>query len=170
MAVDQKIIVQTLLRERGKLLAYIGAIVRDSHIAEDVLQEVTMLALEKQDMIADEAAIIPWMRTASRYRSLKTLEKLKRRPVLLDGPMLDLMEDQWREVDDVASDDMLHALRQCIAKLTPYAQQLIGLRYGSGLSIARIAESLNRKVAAVYKTIGRTHAALADCIRRRLEE
>ena len=69
MAVDQKIIVRVLLRDRGKLLAYIGAIVRDAHIAEDVLQEVSMLALEKQEQILNEAAVLPWMRTAARFRS-----------------------------------------------------------------------------------------------------
>ncbi|MCG8509779.1 MAG: hypothetical protein MI741_11185 [Rhodospirillales bacterium] len=169
MAVDQKIIVRVLLRDRGKLLAYIGAIVRDAHIAEDVLQEVSMLALEKQEQILNEAAVLPWMRTAARFRSLKALEKLNRRPAFMDNALLDLMEDQWREVDNTPSEDMANALRNCVAKLTPYAQQLIGLRYGSGLGAQQIADSLNRKVDAVYKALTRTHAALAQCVRKRLE-
>jgi len=41
MPVDQKTITAHLLRDRVRLLAYIGAIVRDHHIAEDVLQEVS---------------------------------------------------------------------------------------------------------------------------------
>src|SRR4051794_21632754 len=47
--IDQESLVIVLLRDRVKLLAYITAIVRDNHLAEDIFQEVALLAVRKRD-------------------------------------------------------------------------------------------------------------------------
>lgn len=165
MSIDQKIITMTLLRDRAKLLAYIGAIVRDPHIAEDVLQEVSMLALEKQDQIKDEQMLLPWLRVAARFKSLKAIEKRGRSPKLMDGQLLDLMEPHWQEVDRLSIQETNRALHRCIDRLAPQAQRLIELRYGAGLSVREISKQLSRKTDTLYKTFTRIHAALHRCMR-----
>lgn len=166
MPVDQKIITSTLLRDRAKLLAYIGAIVRDPHVAEDVLQEVSMLALEKQDQIKDAQVLLPWLRVAARYRSLKAIEKTGRRPVLMDSQLLDLMEPHWQAADRLSAQETNKALQQCVEKLAPRAQRLIELRYGVGMAVREIAKQLNQKTDTLYKTFTRIHASLERCMRK----
>ncbi|MEM9108955.1 MAG: sigma-70 family RNA polymerase sigma factor [Planctomycetota bacterium] len=166
MSVDQKTITSTLLRERAKLLAYIGAIVRDPHVAEDVLQEVSMLAIEKQDQIQDERVLLPWLRVASRFKSLKAIEKRSRRPALMDSQMLDLMEPHWQAIDTLSMQETNKALDDCVKKLAPQAQRLIELRYGAGLGVREIAQQLGRKTDTLYKTFTRVHAALQRCMRQ----
>jgi RNA polymerase sigma-70 factor len=166
MPVDQTIITTTILRERAKLLAYIGAIVRDQHIAEDVLQEVSMLAIQKQDQIKDGQVLLPWLRVAARYRSLKAIEKLGRRPVLMDGQLLDLIEPHWQEVDRLSTQETNKALDDCVKQLAPQAQRLIELRYGAGLGVREIGKQLGRKTDTLYKTFTRIHAALQRCMRK----
>ena len=164
MPVDQTTITTTILRERGKLLAYIGAIVRDKHIAEDVLQEVSMLAIQKQDQIKDETMLLAWLRVTARYRSLKALEKRGRRPALMDGALLDLLEPHWQEVDRLSTQETNKALDDCVKRLAPQAQRLIELRYGAGLGVREIGEQLGRKTDTLYKTFTRIHAALQRCM------
>jgi len=62
MAIDQETLVVLLLRERIKLLAYIRAIVRDEHLAEDVFQETSALAVRKRAEIQDGQHFLAWMR------------------------------------------------------------------------------------------------------------
>ncbi|MFK7790436.1 MAG: sigma-70 family RNA polymerase sigma factor [Phycisphaeraceae bacterium] len=166
MPVDQKIITSTLLRDRAKLLAYIGSIVRDPHVAEDVLQEVSMLALEKQDQIKDAEVLLPWLRVAARFKSLKAVEKNARHPKLMDSQLLDLMEPHWQAVDRLSTQETNRALQRCVEKLAPQAQRLIELRYGAGLSVRDIATQLNRKIDTLYKTFTRVHASLERCMRK----
>ena len=41
-------LVRVLIRDRAKLLGYIWAILRDHHLADDVFQDVTVLAIHLQ--------------------------------------------------------------------------------------------------------------------------
>lgn len=166
MPVDQKTITSVLLRDRAKLLAYIGAIVRDQHVAEDVLQEVSMLAIEKQDQIQDDQVLLPWLRVAARFRSLKAIEKKGKGPALMDSQMLDLIEPHWQEVDHLTTQETNRALDDCVKQLAPQAQRLIELRYGAGLGVREIGQQLGRKTDTLYKTFTRIHAALHRCMRK----
>lgn len=166
MPIDQKTITAHLLRDRVRLLAYIGAIVRDHHVAEDVLQEVSMIAMEKHEQIRDTDILPGWLRVTARHRALKALEKRNRLPTLMDGQLLDLMEPQWQEVDGLSMQETNKALHHCVAKLPPQAQKMIELRYGAGLTIQEIATKLSRKRDTLYKTFTRIHTALARCIKQ----
>ena len=170
MPVDQKTITAHLLRDRVKLRAYIGSIVRDHHIAEDVLREVSMLAMEEHEQIKDLETLPAWLRTAGRFRSLKALERKGRRPALMDSALLDAMEPHWQEVDHLSMQETNKALQDCVEKLAPQAQRLIELRYGAGLNVREIAEQLGRKADTLYKTFTRVHAALARCMQKVTEE
>ena len=166
MPVDQKTITSILLRDRAKLLAYIGAIVRDTHVAEDVFQEVSMLAIEKQSQIKDEQILLPWLRVAARYRSLKAIEKRGKRPALMDTQMLDLLEPHWQAVDPLIMQETNRALEDCVNKLAPQSRKLIELRYGVALSVRDIANQLGRKTDTLYKHVTRIHAALQRCMKQ----
>jgi len=66
MAIDHDTLLRTLLAERAKVLAYIRTLVRRRETAEDVFQDVCVLALEKRDQIVDPNHLTAWLRTGSR--------------------------------------------------------------------------------------------------------
>jgi RNA polymerase sigma-70 factor (ECF subfamily) len=167
LLIDQESIVLFLLRERIKLLAYIASIVRDDHLAEDVFQEVAVLALRKREEIHDPTHFLAWMRLVARNRALKCLRE-RGRCLFLDERLLAELEDQWADFDLTPAADLTDALRHCLAKLSPYAQQLIRLRYVEGISGARLAEALDRQLNAVYVALSRIHRSLGACIRQRI--
>jgi RNA polymerase sigma-70 factor (ECF subfamily) len=167
MMIDQESLMILLLRERVKLLAYIRAIVRDEHLAEDVYQDVAVLALRKREEINDQRHFLAWMRLTSRHRALKVLEQ-RRHQVLLDESLLDLLDEQWVEHDERPSADLTEALRLCLERLTPRARNLIRLRYAEGISGERLAAGVDRSLNAVYVSLSRIHRSLGECIRRRL--
>jgi RNA polymerase sigma-70 factor (ECF subfamily) len=156
-----------LLRERVKLLAYIRAIVRDDHLAEDVLQEVALLALRKRDEIRDGRHFLAWMRLTSRHRALKSLRR-RHHQLLVDEALLDRLDEHWAEHDQAPGTDLVEALRYCLERLSPYARNLVKLRYAEGVSGRRLAEVVGRSLNTVYVALSRIHRSLGDCIRQRL--
>ncbi len=84
MSIAAQDVVRILMRERDRLFAYIWAAVGDAHLAEDVFQEVSMLAAEKGIDVANEHALVIWIRRAARLKSLEAVRARTRRPTPLD--------------------------------------------------------------------------------------
>ncbi len=167
MPVSEKTVAQVLFGQRLKLLAYIEAIVRDEHLAEDVFQDVCALAIKKRDTIDDEEHLFRWTRKAARFRASYAMRKQYSQPLMFDDDLLDQLEQRWDETGNEGS-DTCDALRACIDRLSPYARTLIDLRYARGISGQPLARAVNRQVNTVYVALARIHRALSDCIRTRL--
>ncbi|QNN24792.1 sigma-70 family RNA polymerase sigma factor [Planctomycetales bacterium ZRK34] len=165
MAIEQDTIVRVLVKDRARLLAYIWAIVSDVHVAEDVLSEVTVLAVKKREQIADEAHLAGWLRIAARTEALKALRTDRSRPTPMSDQLIDLLDAEWATRDAQSSNDLADALQICMQRLSPRARQLVKLRYAEGLSGAVLAEKLNQRIKSIYVAISRVHRALGDCIR-----
>lgn len=168
MAMDHDQIVRILLRDRDKLFAWIWSIVRDDHLAEDVYQDVCMLAIHKRDQIESEIVLPAWLRTTARHRALYAIRQSAARPVSLDAEVLEQLETAWARYDDREPAAMSAALRHCISTLSPAARELVEMRYQQSLKPAAIANQLGQKVGTIYVTITRAHKALASCIERQL--
>jgi DNA-directed RNA polymerase specialized sigma24 family protein len=84
--------VRALIRDRAKLLGYIWAIVRDHHLADDLFQDVTVLAIERARDIQDEAHLLLWSRKTARYKALEVMRSKAFRMMSLDADVLELLE------------------------------------------------------------------------------
>lgn len=165
MAIDHNTIMRVLMRDRAKLFAYIWSIVRDIHLAEDVLQELSLLALDKSETIHNEQVLPAWLRSTARFRALRALENHRRHPAPLDDHLLDQLDGRWAQTDGEAPGELIDALRHCVSKLTPRARRMLRLRYAEGMSGADVANAAGIQPDSVYKSLGRIHRTLADCIR-----
>lgn len=168
MPIAHDLIVRTLMRDRVKLLAFIQAVVGDTHLAEDVLQDVSALAIHKSDEIDGEAHLLPWLRQAARYKAMNLLSKRSNQPRAFDDSVLDLIEADWPVHETDSSSDTIEALEQCLDQLSPYSRSIIDARYKEGRTGKDLADAVDRKVGSVYVQLSRIHNTLADCIRARL--
>ncbi len=168
MPIAQDQLIRLLIAERSKVLAYIRSIVRREHLAEDVFQDVSMLAIRKQDEIQDELHFLKWIRKASRLEALNALRRTRARELSLDDKVLDDLESQWEHYDDESGTRVSEALDQCLAALPPAAQRIIRERYESGRSVTDLAKLMGRQVDSLYVAISRIYRALSDCLVRRL--
>ena len=164
---DPNDVVRALIRDRTRLLGYIWAVVRDHHMADDVFQDVTVLAMERAAEIKDEHHLALWARRAARFKALESLRKHARGTVQLDADVLELLAAEWGGDDPSATGEDIEHLRACMAKLSAHARTILGLRYTEGVSGARVAEVMQVKVQSVYVALARIHRALRDCLRRR---
>ncbi len=169
MPVEEKDILKVLIGQRAEILAYIDYIIRDHGIAEDVFQEVSIYAIQKKDTINDHQHLVRWITRVSRNLALKAIEKKRKNPVNVNHKLLDLFEADLQELEDKASSPMYGALKKCLTHLTPYANQLITLRYGKGFSGQKIADHVNRKIHTVYVALSRIHKTLSSCIKEQYD-
>ncbi|MGC8552714.1 MAG: sigma factor [Phycisphaerae bacterium] len=68
-------LLRTLMAERVKILAYVNAIARHPDLAEDIFQDICVLALGKCDTIKDEPHLLLWLRKTARFETLNRLRK-----------------------------------------------------------------------------------------------
>ena len=160
-------VVRALIRDRAKLLGYVWAIVRDQHLADDIFQDVTVLAIERAGEIKDEGHLLLWSRKAARFKSLEALRAKDYRMMSLDEDVLDLLESDWPTMDSVVTTDEADHLRRCVEQLTPKAREIVHLRFTEGLSGIQVAEIVKLKVTSVYVSLARIYRSLAECIRQR---
>ena len=178
MPITNEIFAQLLVCEHDKLEAYVWQIVKDDHLARDVLQEMALVATRKLDQIADREHFAAWARVTCRNISFELLRfhggglasdaQREAHGELGLVALHRLVEDDWRQLDQTDSYELTAALRRCLARLGPAARQMIDLRYGQGMRSSEVAERLGRKVTTVYMTLSRIHRSLGDCVRQTL--
>jgi RNA polymerase sigma factor (sigma-70 family) len=166
---DSNSVVRALIRDRAKLLGYIWVIVRDHHVADDVFQDVVVLAMGHAGEINDERHLSLWARKAARLKALEAVRRQNRRPVSLDDDVLQMIESDWSAVDAIAVGPEVEHLRSCIERLTPRARRILHLRYVEGLGGATLAAhaEVGIDLRSLYVAMSRIHKALHDCITRK---
>ncbi len=160
-------IIRTLLAARARLSAGFIVVLRDSHLAEDVFQEVMVKALAPSAVFASEAQLLSWARAVGRNSSLNQLRKHERVQVGLPESLLDTLEREW-EQERAAATPREEALKACLEGLPEKSLQLLNLRYFHGLSCQDTAARLSLGLEAVYQRLSRLHRALRECVDRRL--
>lgn len=170
MALEIAVIVRQVFADRGKLYGYILSILPDAHLAEDVLQEVSIRAVEKRQEIRDLDALGSWLRSTARFEALNALRKHNRGPLCLDQTVLDQLDKQWKRYDETPSSAMLDALRHCMGQLNDYGHRLLQLRYTEGLVGPKLADAMGKKHNTVFVALSRVHATLTDCVTKRMAD
>ena len=169
MAVERNFVIKTLLAERVGLFSYIWSIVGDEHLAEDVFQEVSMLAIDKASEIEQAGALGVWIRRAARNVALQALRKRGRDRHVFDDALLDQLDADWQQADQRDAGESIDALRECLRTLTPRGRQVVKLRYVDGLTGQKLADAMGRSLTAAYIAVSRANRTLAQCVRRRLD-
>lgn len=166
---NEATIVRALLAERSKLLAYIWLIVRDAALVEDVYQEVAVLTIEKRSELRDEFALPTWLRRTARFQALAALrDRSRERLQPLTEEVLDELDAYWSTQDEVSDDQRTQFLADCVQKLSPYAREVIAMRYGEKMSGEEVARKLGRKIRTIYMVLTRIHSMLRNCIETKL--
>ena len=171
MPITEDMLIQALIRDRAKILAYLRFVTRDADLADDVFQDLSIYAVKKRDQINDIAHLGRWLRQVGRNLAYKELQKRDRSPVVSNSQLLDLMEQELGRYDAQDSGDRMAALHVCLDRLTPYARRLVHCRYEKSLSGQALANELGKKSAnTVYVALARVHRTLSACIRGEVAE
>jgi RNA polymerase sigma-70 factor (ECF subfamily) len=149
------------------LRAYVLSVVRDFHVAEDVVQQVALAAWERFEQYDAKRPFEAWVMGIARNKCTDAFRDRGRTPVLPDDVLTQLMEDAAVVASEVT--ERQKALAECLGRLSRNARSVIRMRFAQNLGADEIAERLRRSVAAVRKALTRARAFLVQCTAKVLE-
>lgn len=153
-----------LLRRHGpRLCSVIEATHRDSGLAEDVVQETFVRAIERADQLRDDAQLFPWLVRIALRLAIDHRRKTRRESALNEDWDVPGRPDEGPEHKVVAQQDADLVVR-AVARLSDYPKELVALRYFAHLSTAELSEVFGKSEAAIRKDLQRARARLKDIL------
>jgi RNA polymerase sigma-70 factor (ECF subfamily) len=169
MALKQEQIVEVVLGNRMRLVAYIRSIVRDFHAAEDLYQKVCLMAVQSSEKFNDTQHLLNWIWMVCRCEALRHVKKQKNHPVIFDENILEMIQTESQKTSLWDDPEVFSALEKCMSKLSSAVKLLLQKRYQDNLTGPRLAEVLNRNVSSIYVTLSRVHRQLYECVHKRIK-
>lgn len=163
-------VLRLLLEHRDSLFAFIFAIVRDFHVAEDLFQEASVAVCESAADFQLGTSFGAWAREIARRRVLAYFRSSRRTDELLTALSVQLLHEAFDRAEaEAVGQARIDALQRCLAALSPWVQRIIQLRFAAQMSLEQIAQHIQRQPESVRKALYRGRQLLRECIERRLK-
>jgi RNA polymerase sigma-70 factor (ECF subfamily) len=162
---DDKAFETLVKRSKSKVYTTIYLIVKDRYVAEDLMQEVYIKAIDvmKSGRYNEEGKFLPWILRIAHNMAIDYFRKEKRYPtiVLEDGSKVfnsfdfaeDSVEDMQLKADQVAN------VRELIKKLPDEQREVLVMRHYEDLSFQEIADQTG---VSINTALGRMRYALIN--------
>lgn len=151
-----------LERYRREVYSLLMAITRNPVSAEDLAQEVFVVAARKGMTAGPETRL--WFREVARRLAMNELRRKRPLPVSDLEHTVAAREDD----DEPAFDRELAALRACLAQLPDRDRSILAERYERDRSLADLSDEVGQTVGYLKQRFFRLRRQLEGCIRRRL--
>ena len=166
-AVNDVTPIKEFLRYRGEFLAYLMAILRDFHAAEEVLQNAAVVIVEGATAGEPIRNFRAWakeiVRRQALYRLRQQTQEAKRfRPISLE--LFEAISVPFLEEDAVGVQPEIRALRECVEKLPTRQREVLALRYEQQKSFEQIGQSTGTTAGAAQRALSRIRVALHECV------
>lgn len=150
----------------GLLFSTAVRILRDTHDAEEIVQEVFVQVWNKaRDFNPDMGTAVHWALSITRHRCIDRMRTRQRRARLVE----EMTEETQNTVaastpaaSRLSSGEEISAVRAAVAELPPDQRAAIEMAFFSGLSHGDIAESLGEPLGTVKARIRRGMMKLRD--------
>jgi len=159
-------------QNRTWLTAYLLSLAGSQTDAEDMVQEVFLVAYEKRNQFAAGTNFGGFLRNIAKNVCRRHFEQKARRPLIAEGEVLEnldvvVVRAESRNLDPNWLDARRQRLRECVASLSSRVQRILQLRYGEANSSERIAGSLEMTVPAVNVALFRARETLGKCVKNK---
>jgi RNA polymerase sigma-70 factor, ECF subfamily len=163
--VQQVELVQKLfLSHMAQLRGWIFSMVRNSELADDLIQETFLTVYKKADCFEQGSNFRAWVYAIARLKILEASRRPALREICFEHDVLELLMPEESELPD--NSETIKNLNHCIAKLQPTARRAILMRYRSHMSPPAIAHVMKWTVNAIHVTLSRARISLRACIER----
>ena len=170
---DRGAISELIDRHAKRVRSYIGMMVKDDDIADDIFQETFIKAVKVIDegRYADSGKFLSWILRIAHNRVLDHFRREKSNRQVNESEAGYDVIGTMRFSEPTAEDDIVHGeieetIRELIALLPNEQQEVVRLRYYDKLSFAEIAEQTD---VSINTALGRMRYALIN-LRRMIQE
>ncbi len=145
------------------LYRFILSIIRDEYLAEDILQETTIIAYKNFHTLKDKAKFKTWCFTIAKRKAMNMRKKTIREILMTPEQYQNLIKTA---IFEDSPDIMTHiAIAEAIKTLPTEYRNIINLVYGSNLSLKDTAQIMKTN----YNTVKSKHRRALQKIRQTLK-
>lgn len=170
---DRSAISELIKRHSGRVRSYIGMMVKDDAVADDIFQETFIKAVKVIDegRYADSGKFLSWILRIAHNRVLDHFRREKANRMINEQEAGYDVIGTMRYAETTAEDGIMHSemidtIRNLIDLLPDEQQEVVRLRYYSKLSFQEIAEQTE---VSINTALGRMRYALIN-LRRLIKE
>ena len=158
------------LSVQGDLRAFIGAVVRDPSLEEDLFQEIALTLWKLFDRYDTSRSFGAWARGVAATKIKEDRRLRARAPQAYPDEVIEAVARGFTIDDEEnnAWNERENALRDCLAGLPDNARRLITERYGQDETVDNIASGFCLSTEAVYQALSRVRKQLRECIQKRI--
>jgi RNA polymerase sigma-70 factor (ECF subfamily) len=171
VAVPPRKLFEALVRENAQSLAiFVGGLVRDPGLADDVFQETLVTAWRQLERYDETRSFGRWLRGIARNTARARARRDARLHVLEHDAVVDLVDAHCEAVQRMRSDvldERLDRLRDCLAALPESYRHTVELRYRDDLRGRGLAERLGTSWENAKKRLWRARQMLFECMQRK---
>lgn len=158
--------VTLLSSNHSKIYSYILMLVPSYNEADDIMQECSLVMLEKFNTFKEGTDFVAWGITIAKYQVLNYLKKKKRDKHIFDSDTIEALDSKGRTCIQNTDEEWFDALRKCLSKLNSSDFNLIKMWYYENLGIKSVTDRLGWSFQKVYRNLSRVNALLVECVRR----
>ena len=170
---DRSAISELIERHSRRVRNYIGVMVKDDAVADDIFQETFIKAIKVIDEggYTDSGKFLSWIlriahnRVLDHFRREKSSRQINEKEAGYD--VLGTLRFAENTVEDnIVHDELMKTVRRLVEELPDEQREVVRLRYYSKLSFQEIAEQTN---VSINTALGRMRYALIN-LRRMIKE
>jgi len=148
--------------------AYILSLVRDFHVAEDLLQQVAVVLVREFEKYDPARPFLPWALGIAKNTVLKSRRDMARAgSSMLDQEVVDRVQAAFEEQSEGWA-AVRQALRSCLEKQSKRMLEVLRWRYAYDLKPQEMAHRMGVTSGAVRVMLHRARAGLRECIDRKV--
>ena len=167
--VSKDTFIKLLLTHRSSVFGYILGVTNDFHLAEDLFQEVSMIAFKKADTFEQGTNFSAWMREIARLKILEEQRRTGRNGLPVDNELLEKMNTSFSKTESLWEHEK-EILKHCLRKLTERVRDMVRMKYEQSLLIKQIAKKIGQAAGAVQVALSRARSSLKKCIDKGFEK
>lgn len=164
---QQKQLMLLMTQHQRRIFGYIHTLVPSRADAEDILQETSLVIVEKFHEFKPGTDFVAWACQIAWWRVRAARQKFARSKVVFDDEVLDSVAHTASTMHEEMS-DRHEALARCLQRLHPRDRELLLTRYERGARVEEAAERSGRSLEAAYKALARLRKLLLDCVTNQL--
>ena len=161
--------VERFTRHEADLRRFVRSMMPSWHDADEVMQQVALVAWRKFDQFDQSTEFIKWACVIARFECLAYRRKMARDRLVFNEELMGLMAEEAGEEEERRQLENA-ALEGCLQKLSEQQRTFVLLAYTPGCSTKEMAEQAGVKPGTFYMRLNRIRKGLQDCIRQNITQ
>lgn len=159
--------VAVFTRNEADLRRFVRSLLPTWHDADEVMQQVGLVAWRKFDQFDPSTKFIRWACVIARFEVLTYRRKMARDRLVFREDLISVMAEESGEEEERRQAET-EALEKCLKTLPDQQRKFVLLAYTPGISTKELAEKAGVKPGTFYMRLNRIRDALQQCIRKRI--